>query len=390
MSILTGVIQGSSEKVVNVHGSLASNPEEERLMRSVLEGKEVDNGKLIRESINQGISRFNPDLIFENLVDNFRNAQKLYGKTLIREITGYNEDYLKKNLKIPEFRKILKKKIYERFKILNKEGILDKEGEITDLGYKIAALVLYMEELEDIKAGEEKKKNKITSSEGMKNEITAFSKDKRYRDIALKKSIRTAVRRNHKRLYVEDLKSYSRKKAGEREIILLLDASGSMKGKKIDSCRKAGIALAYKSFEQHDKVGLVVFSSGIQNKLKPVSDIAEILNTVARIKPSKETNIALAIATAREMFSKKAGKHIILITDALPTSTSEEDVLKEVSISSTEKITISLIGIELNDRGIKLAKRISEISNGRFYLAKKDERLDRIVLLDYYLSTNNL
>lgn len=389
------MIQGSvniNEKIEEVDGKLASQREEDKLMHSVFHNdkKKIEDGKLINESINHGLGELQPELIFENLVDNFSQAKKLYGKTLIKEFTGYDDGYIEKNLNIPEFKKVLKKKIQERFSTLDKEGILNKDGEISEKGFKLASLILYLEEIEQVKPEGDMENfvSKVLNQNGLKSETKNFSQNDKYRDIALKKSVRTAIRRSHNKLEKEDLKSFRRKKSGKKEIVFVLDASGSMKGNKIDSAKKAGVALAYKSIDNKDKIGLIVFSSKIKRRVELTSNLKQILNAIVKVKPSNETHLSKAIMEARELFSRsKVTKHIILLTDAVPTigEKPEENVLKEVSICRTNNISISIIGIELDEKGKKLGKKITEVSGGRLYLVKKDEKLDRIVLLDYSL-----
>ena len=79
-------------------------------------------------------------------------------------------------------------------------------------------------------------------------------------------------------------------------------------------------------------------------------------------------------------------KHLILITDALPTTGKdpEKETLQEVSIARNAGITISLIGIKLNEKGKKLAEKIVELGEGKLYTVKNLENIGKIVLEDYY------
>ena len=52
--------------------------------------------------------------MFKELVSNYKNAKKLYGETLIRELSGYDPRYVDKNVKIPEFQRELQKKLKDK------------------------------------------------------------------------------------------------------------------------------------------------------------------------------------------------------------------------------------------------------------------------------------
>ena len=108
----------SLESIQELTGKVGSDFSDKKLMHSVLEGdkQKIEDGKLISESINQGIGSFTPDLMFENLVKDYSIANKIYGEAIIRRIAGYDPRYVKKNLHIPEFRRELKAKIYTNMK----------------------------------------------------------------------------------------------------------------------------------------------------------------------------------------------------------------------------------------------------------------------------------
>ena len=79
-------------------------------------------------------------------------------------------------------------------------------------------------------------------------------------------------------------------------------------------------------------------------------------------------------------------KHLIVLTDALPTAGEqpEQDTIDAAGIAASHGITISVIGINLNKKGEKLAKKISEIGHGRLYVVKDVKEVDKVVLEDYY------
>ena len=267
-------------------GKLKFQSEENKLMHSVLENDKetIDDGKLIKEAINQGIGSFTPDLIFEQLVKNYSIAKQIFGPSLIRLLTGYDENYVSRNIKIPEFQKELRKNVEDNIEKLKDNQLLKKDGSISDKGIELASLILYTEELDNLipKGILGEKLHKKDFIYGDKEDVKNYKKGDRYRDIAIKKSIKLAVRRGHSKLDENDLKSFEKQSKGQIYLIYGLDASGSMKGKKIDTCKKAGIALAYKAIEEKDKVGLIVFGSEIKEAVEPTDDFKRLIMEITR------------------------------------------------------------------------------------------------------------
>lgn len=369
---------------------MQSNPdEEEKLAHSVMEAEEekISEGKLVNEAMNNGINSFMPDMMFEQMVDDFKMAKNIFGETILKQVTGYNVDYIEKNIKVPEFKRLLKERIKKNLEKLKDEGVLGKSFEIASKGIKLASLVLYTEELDHLipKGMFGERIHKKISVYGEAEDIKPFRKSDRYRDIALKKSIKTAIRRGHQKLRIDDLKSIQRQTRGRLEIIYGLDASGSMKGKKIEVAKKAGVALAFKAIENKDNVGLIVFGEEVKESILPCQDFNQILEQITRIRPGRETDMVSVIKKSIEMFSTgTATKHLILLTDALQTVGTKEEVVDISAMAKAAGITISIVGIKLDREGRELAKKITELSQGKLYMVTALENVDKIILQDYY------
>lgn len=331
---------------------------------------------------------FNPDMMFENMVRDYANAERLYGESLLRAVTGYDPNALKKNIRFPEFRKELKAKLKAIEKQMKDDGLIDESGTITETGFSLASVVLCMQELDDLRAkGFGEKKSKRAMLYGEKENVRNYRIGDRYRDIALKSSVKRAIRRGHVSLGFEDLTVFERDNRGMIYVIYCLDASGSMKGKKIELCKRAGVALAYKATDEMDRVGLLVFGSEIEDAVYPTTDFNQFVKAIVRIRAKKQTDIALTIERAIEMFPRdNVTKHLVLITDAVPTvgEDPEKKTLEFIERASALDITVSVIGIDLNKESIELAKRFAEVGRGRLYVVRDLENLDRVVLQDYY------
>ncbi len=199
--------------------------------------------------------------------------------------------------------------------------------------------------------------------------------------------MKRAINRGHKELFVEDLSSRRRESKGTISVIYAIDASASMKGKKIETCKKAGVALAYKAISEKDKVGLVVFGTDVKDAVAPTDDFGMLLQKITRVMASRQTDFARMIRKATELFEPDSTtKHLIILTDALPTvgKEPEKETLEAVSAARAAGITISLIGIQLDKKGIALAEQMALLGEGRFSVVQDLEELDRLVLQDYY------
>lgn len=378
------------DEVIELSGKLGLTEIGRGLMHTVLKSKEkADEGRIIKEAINQGLGGFVPDIIFEQLVKNYSNAEWMYGKTFINLISGYDQDYLGRNVRIPEFQQELKKRIAEKIRKLRDEGLLDEEDNLTEKGIQMAALVTYIEELDAIISkglvGEQESTQR--AAYGSKGETHEFRRGDRYRDIDIRGSIKRAITRGRNELVLKELEVHERRSKGRISVLYGIDASGSMKGEKLDLAKKAGIALAFKAIEGKDKVGLVVFSSEVKEAISPTTDFGLLLRTITAIRAARETDIIKMIEKAIELFPRDDGtKHLIILTDALPTvgEKPEEGTLEAASVAHNHNITISVVGVNLDKKGEELARRIAEVGNGRFYVVKNVKELDRVVLEDYW------
>lgn len=383
----TNISKGS--EVQKLDGKMASSPKEERLMHTVLEADkdEVEDGLLLNESIDQNLGSFTPDLMFQNMVQNYKSAKKLMGETIIREMTGYAPDYVEKNINIPEFQEHLKNTIKDKINSLNKKGLIDRQGVITKKGFKLASLVMYVDELDNlVSKGLGKKDIKEKDFYGEKEDSVPFKKGLfKFKNIALKRSVKTAIRRGHKKLELQDLKAFEHVHKGKIQVIYAMDSSGSMRGNKISMSKKAGVALAYKAIEDGNEAGLIVFDSNIRSTIRPTKNFNDLIEELTTIRAGKETDLAKAINEAVTMFSKgDFTKHLILLTDGTPTKGDDpsKDALEAAGIARDLGITISVVAINIDDDGERLVRKISEVGNGRVYLVREHDALDAILLED--------
>jgi len=181
------------EELVDFQGK---SSRESGMLTSAQDGDVEEQGKLMNAALNMSVGSFIPDLFFEKVVNNFKLAQQLYGETILRQVTGYNISFLEKNIRIPEFKKMLKEKIKENLEKLKEQELLDEDFGLTKKAVDVAAMTLYKEELDRLAAvGIGNYQKRKIGHYGERDEEKIFRKGDRYKDIALKRSVHIAVKR---------------------------------------------------------------------------------------------------------------------------------------------------------------------------------------------------
>jgi len=377
-----------SQDVEELDGDLDSSSSKDKIMHSIIPvQKDVENGNLINEALSKGLSSFNPDMMYQNLVNNFRTAKELYGETIIRQMTGYGNEDLERNMNIPEFQREVKESIKRNTKELIKEKILNNNGTICRDSFHLVKLSMLLE-LDNFCSKSNFGKEIIDQKDihGENDETINYKKGMPYKDISVKASTKVALRRKHEKLDISDLRTITKKSKNKNSIIYALDASGSMKGQKIKMSKQAGVSLAYFALDNHDEVGMVIFSKDISKNQNLTSDFNLIINNLIDVVAKGKTDIVKALEKCLDLLDNSSNnKHVVLITDGLANVGDDptKEVLSSVMKLKSQKITVSVIGIDVDKEGEKLGRKITELSGGNLYIAKPTDDLSSIVLQDY-------
>lgn len=384
-------IQDQPKPIDEEAGKLSNSlNDRDQLMKTVMENEDeaVKDGKILNDMINNNLSSFQPDAAFDRMVQNYKNAKNIYGESFLMEATGTSQGQIERNIKLPEFQRDIKSRMHSKARELQDKGLLGRGGEILDQGLKMAALSLYVSELDELtpKGTFGEHEHQKRSRYGGVYDTKRYARGDRFKDIAVKHSVKTAIRRGHDKLIIEDLSTNQRHAKGEIYLVYGLDASGSMRGKKIEVAKKAGVALAYKATQNKDKVGIMVFAEEIVKQVEPTTDFMEVLASITTINAAKQTDIAKTIENSVTLFPEKnVTKHLILLTDAESTvgDDPKQNALKAASMAAANGITISIVGIKMDEPTTRFARQIAEIGDGKLYVVDNIEQLDKVILYDY-------
>lgn len=180
--------------------------------------------------------------------------------------------------------------------------------------------------------------------------------------------------------------TFKEKKPRKVSIILLVDKSGSMTGKKIFATKKATIELL-KQLKKGDLMGLIAFDAipYVIVELEPVGDISgkDLLNKLTRLSAGGGTDIFPAMKEAYKRLSRTGAKvnHVILLSDGNTKSVyySYEALMDKFKQANISVSTIAIGGWLVNTR---LLKDISRRTGGQFYRLRDIDELPKLVVMD--------
>lgn len=164
-------------------------------------------------------------------------------------------------------------------------------------------------------------------------------------------------------------------------VILIVDKSSSMEGKKMELARLASIGVV-ENLRAIDQVGVLIFDNSFQwaIPIRKAEDRPLMKRLIAGITPDGGTQIAPALAEAyRKAVPVQATfKHIVLLTDGI---SEEGDSLALSKEASQQKVTISTVGLG-QDVNRAYLEKIAVNAKGRAHFLTDPSGLEQILLRD--------
>ncbi len=134
-----------------------------------------------------------------------------------------------------------------------------------------------------------------------------------------------------------------------KDVILVLDQSGSMQGKKWDQARAAA-RFVLARLNPEDRFNVVAFSTGYKlyaMKPQPVSQAADAANWVTRLNAEGGTNIDAALTQATEQIDPSRLTSVLFMTDGQPTEgeTRIDQILAGVRARAKSNLRLFAFGV---------------------------------------------
>jgi Ca-activated chloride channel family protein len=166
-----------------------------------------------------------------------------------------------------------------------------------------------------------------------------------------------------------------------RDVLLVLDTSGSMDGEKIEQAREA-LTYVLEHLNPEDRFNVVAFSTGLQRyarELRPASEAREAADWVGRLEAIGGTDINRALL---EALAQVGGRPTVLIflTDGLPTEgvTEIEQILANVEASAPDNVRLFPFGVG-DDVNTILLDTLAQQRRGATGYVRPHERIDEEV-----------
>ena len=164
-------------------------------------------------------------------------------------------------------------------------------------------------------------------------------------------------------------------------VVIIIDKSSSMEGKKIELARLAAIGVI-DNLRPSDKVGVLIFDNSFQwaVPIRRAEDRVFIGRLVAGITPDGGTQIAPALSEAYHKIlpEKAVYKHIVLLTDGISEEGDSLDLSKE---ALAKHVTISTVGLG-QDVNRSYLEKVASAAGGKSYFLSDPSGLQQILLRD--------
>jgi uncharacterized membrane protein/uncharacterized protein YegL len=164
-------------------------------------------------------------------------------------------------------------------------------------------------------------------------------------------------------------------------VILIIDKSSSMEGKKIELARLAAIGVV-DNLRPIDLVGVLIFDNSFQwaVPLRKAEDRTLIKRLISGIVPDGGTQIAPALAEAyrRVQPSRATFKHIVLLTDGISEEGDSLDLSRE---AVQQHVTISTVGLG-QDVNRAYLEKVATLAGGKAYFLNEPAGLEQLLLKD--------
>jgi Ca-activated chloride channel homolog len=171
-----------------------------------------------------------------------------------------------------------------------------------------------------------------------------------------------------------------------KDVVIVLDTSGSMEGEKIEQAKEA-VTYVLEHLKPEDRFSLVEFSTGVrffEGELQPASEAAEAVEWVERLQATGGTDINRALLDGLAMVEDERPTYLLFMTDGLPTEGEVEvnRILENVADAAPDNVRLFAFGVGDDVDTVLLDTLVTDHHGASSYV-RPGERLDETVSTFY-------
>jgi Ca-activated chloride channel family protein len=171
-----------------------------------------------------------------------------------------------------------------------------------------------------------------------------------------------------------------------KDVVLVLDRSGSMEGEKF---RQAQDALRYilQHLNSEDRFNVIAFSTGLESyapALRPAAEAAEAMAWVERLSAQGSTDINRSMLEAAAITNPERPTYLIFLTDGLPTEgvVDSQQILDNFQAAAPHSLRLFAFGVGY-DVDTFLLDSLAQAHHGTSSYVLPGERLDETLSAFY-------
>ncbi len=167
-----------------------------------------------------------------------------------------------------------------------------------------------------------------------------------------------------------------------KDIILVLDHSGSMEGEKFQQAQLASRYIL-DNLNGEDRFNIISFSTGVEmfaSSLRPQPEVDEAQSWIDSLSAGGSTDINRALLEAAAMVDSERSTYLIFLTDGLPTEgvTDSPSILSNFSANAPENLRLFTFGVGYDVDTI-LLDSLSQDHHGRSSYVQPGMKLDEVL-----------
>jgi Ca-activated chloride channel homolog len=171
-----------------------------------------------------------------------------------------------------------------------------------------------------------------------------------------------------------------------KDVILVLDTSGSMEGEKVDQAKTA-LTYVLEHLNPEDRFNVVEFSTGVRlydSDLQPASEAEDAVRWVSGLEATGGTDINRALLEAMAMTQPERPTYVLFLTDGLPTEGETEipAILDNAREAAPENVRLFTFGVGYDVDTVLLDTLVQEHHGSSSYV-EPGERIDEAVSAFY-------